>query len=128
MNTLIHQNAPPHEMPAEQVTPSTMARLARFAERDLPGLTELLAACHSAAASDRARDLAKICRDAATDPAALRTSIGAVLDDLQSLPTEVEIAASERLRTQAAETLDAAVRYHGGRLESLARELDMSVG
>ena len=128
MNTLIHQNAPPHEMPAEQVTPSTMARLARFAERDLPGLTELLAACHSAAASDRARDLAKICRDTATDPAALRTSIAAVIDDLQSLPSPVEIRAPERLKTQAAETLDAAVLYYGGRLESLARELGISAG
>ena len=128
MNTLIHQNAPPHEMPTEQVTPTTMARLAHFAERDLPGLAELLAACHSAAASDRVRDLATICRDAATNPAALSASIGAVIDDLQSLPSPVEIRAPERLRTQAAETLDAAVRYHGGRLESLARELDMSVG
>lgn len=125
MNTLIYPNPSPKEKTPEQTLSADMSRLARFPGRDISGLSELLAACHSAAASDRALGLAKIFQKATTDPAALRASIAAVIDDLHCLPSPVEIRAPELLRSQAAETLDGAVLYHLGRLESVLRELDM---
>lgn len=99
------------------------ALLALHREHDARGLAELLDACHGNAAGDRARQLARLARDRDPDLGALRATATLLMRDLEEIQSVPDLCAPEKLQTQAAETLDAAVLYHTGRIATLQRAL-----
>ena len=86
-------------------------------------LTALLDACHGSASGDRARALAALAAQTDPDPAAACATAARLREDLLDIQIAPIAVAPHKLGGIAPETLDAAVHFHGARLDDLLTAL-----
>jgi len=126
MNTTSPIHGPVLDVPIAGPAPrQATARelVAKYVTDNAEALAELLDACLGETAGDRARALAGLTEADRVDPAAARALVMAAQDDLLGLPIDAEPVAPERLVRIPHDDLDAAIRYHLGRLTTLANRL-----
>jgi hypothetical protein len=86
-------------------------------------LTALLDACHGSTAAERARALANLAAQTDSDSAAVCATAARLREDLLDIQIVPVAVAPRKLGGIAPETLDAAVRFHGARLDELISAL-----